>query len=108
MAIPEKRTLGTWCKWLGILIIASIGVVVVPKDKLLRAAKAIEQTLDGGVEFHVCAWPPPWSPSSRRSRRPSASTTRTSSRSWTASASRSARSASTSTRTAATPSYMRR
>lgn len=53
MAIPEKRSLGTWCTWLGVLLVASLGIVAVPKDKLLRAARAIELTLRDGVEFSV-------------------------------------------------------
>ena len=53
MAIPEKRTLGTWCKWLGVLVIAALGIVAVPKDKLLRASRAIEDALTDGVEFHI-------------------------------------------------------
>ena len=53
MAVPEKRSLGVWCVWLGVIIVASLGLVVVPKDKLLRAAAAITATLEGRAEFHV-------------------------------------------------------
>ena len=53
MAIPEKRALGTWCMWLGVLIIAALGIVVVPRDKLLRAGAAIESLLTDGLEFHT-------------------------------------------------------
>jgi hypothetical protein len=53
MASPEKRSLGVWCVWLGVIIVASLGLVVVPKDKLLRAATAITSTLEGRAEFHV-------------------------------------------------------
>ena len=45
MAIPEKRTLGTWTIWLGILIVVSLGVVAVPKDKLVRAAVVVSALL---------------------------------------------------------------
>ena len=52
MAIPEKRSLGSWAKWLGVLLIASCGLVVIPKDKLLRAATAISTVISQGCEFH--------------------------------------------------------
>ncbi len=29
MAIAEKRSLGTWCKWIGVLLIPILGLVVV-------------------------------------------------------------------------------
>ena len=45
MAIPEKRTLGAWAKWLGALLLAALGLVIIPKDKLMRAAHAIRETL---------------------------------------------------------------
>ena len=53
MAIPEKRTLGTWCVWLGVIIVASLGIVVVPREKLLRANMAIATLLNDGLEFHM-------------------------------------------------------
>ena len=53
MAIPEKRTLGSWMKWLGVIIIASLGIVIIPTDKLLRARATITQVLESGCEFHV-------------------------------------------------------
>lgn len=53
MAIPEKRTLGSWAKWLGVIIFASLGVVVIPRDKLLRARSVITRVLRGGCEFHI-------------------------------------------------------
>ena len=31
MAIPEKRSIGVWCQWIGALVFTSIGLVVVPK-----------------------------------------------------------------------------
>ena len=51
MAIPEKRSLGTWCVWLGILVFASLGAVVVPKHKLLRASSAARQALEGTLPY---------------------------------------------------------
>ena len=53
MAIHEKRSLGTWVSWLGVHILAFLGLIVVPKDKLLRASTAIRRTLQGKAEFHV-------------------------------------------------------
>ena len=53
MAIDEKRSLGTWSKWLGALILAGLGLVVVPKEKILRASQAVTLVLEGGAEFHV-------------------------------------------------------
>ena len=53
MAIPEKRTLGSWGKWLGVLLIVSLGIVAVPCDKILRASAAVIETLETGVHFHV-------------------------------------------------------
>ena len=51
MAIPEKRHLGSHATWLGVIIIVSLGIVVVPTAKLLRAAHAIRRTLSSGIEF---------------------------------------------------------
>ena len=53
MAIPEKRSLGAWGQWLGVLIVGALGILVVPRAKLLRAREAICQTLQGVVEFHL-------------------------------------------------------
>jgi hypothetical protein len=53
MAIDEKRSLGTWCKWLGVLLVAGLGLVVVPKAKILRASEAIALTLDGAADFQT-------------------------------------------------------
>ena len=39
MAIPKKRMLGTWGLWLGILIFSSLGCVIVPRAKLVRASE---------------------------------------------------------------------
>ena len=53
MAIATKRFLGSWCVWLGVLIIASIGLVIIPIDKLLRASATITTVLTSGCEFHT-------------------------------------------------------
>ena len=53
MAIPEKRYLGTWSVWLGVLLISGLGLVVVPRAKILRASVAVTEVLERGVEFHV-------------------------------------------------------
>lgn len=53
MAIPEKRTLGSWGRWLGVNVISNLGLVVVPRDKILRASAAIADVLERGVHFHV-------------------------------------------------------
>lgn len=51
-AIPEKRSLGSWTTWLGVVIVASLGVVFIPQPKLLRALAAIVKVLESGCEFH--------------------------------------------------------
>ena len=53
MAIPEKRTLGSWGKWLGVNVISNLGLVVVPRDKILRASAVISDVLERGVQFDV-------------------------------------------------------
>lgn len=51
MAIPEKRMLGTWGLWLGILIFAQLGFVLVPRSKLVRASQALSQASRGELSF---------------------------------------------------------
>ena len=53
MAIPEKRSLGSWSKWLGVLLVAGLGILVVPPDKLMRARAAIATVLRNEAEFHI-------------------------------------------------------
>jgi hypothetical protein len=53
MAIAEKRSLGTWCKWIGVLLIPILGLVVVTRDKILRASAAIGDALADRLEFHA-------------------------------------------------------
>eukprot|EP00965_Chrysotila_dentata_P038453 1277874-Pleurochrysis_carterae.AAC.3 len=51
MAIPEKRTLGVWARWLGAILFAGLGVVVIPKANLLRAASLMRAALGGSRDF---------------------------------------------------------
>ena len=51
MAIPEKRTAGTWALWLGILFFATLGVVAVPRAKLLRASASLRRAAQGELDF---------------------------------------------------------
>ena len=51
MAIPEKRMLGTWGVWLGILIFSQLGFILIPKSKLLRASQALRLTLTSELPF---------------------------------------------------------
>ena len=53
MAIPEKRSLGSWSKWIGAFLLFGLGIVVVPREKILRASAVISDVLSDGVEFHV-------------------------------------------------------
>ena len=71
MAIPEKRMLGVWGLWLGILIFSSLGLIVVPRSKLLRAASDCSKAVANSLPFddyrslmgllehirHACGWP---------------------------------------------------
>ena len=51
MAGADKRQLGGDVEWIGVYLLAAIGLVVIPKNKLLRARDAIERTLAGGITF---------------------------------------------------------
>ena len=51
MAIPKKRMLGTWGLWLGILIFSSLGCVIVPRAKLIRASDILRRVLDTQTSF---------------------------------------------------------
>ena len=53
MAVPEKRTIGVWCVWIGALIFAGLGLVAVPRAKIIRASAAIRELCSRGVEFAV-------------------------------------------------------
>ena len=47
----DKRQLGAHVEWIGILMLLGIGLVVVPKSKLLRARDGIKKALAGTAEF---------------------------------------------------------
>ena len=49
MAGPEKRQLGGGVLWVGVGLLAAIGLVVVPKNKLLRANDALRRAVDGQI-----------------------------------------------------------
>jgi hypothetical protein len=51
MAIPEKRAAGTRALWLGMLFFATLGVVAVPRAKLLRAATALYRAERGELDL---------------------------------------------------------
>jgi hypothetical protein len=51
MAIPEKRSLGVWGVWVGALIFAGLGIIVIPRQKILRCSEAITRLLRHGIEF---------------------------------------------------------
>jgi hypothetical protein len=43
MAIAEKRSLGTWCKWIGVLLFASLGLVVMEVGKQTQSGAEVRQ-----------------------------------------------------------------
>ena len=51
LAIPEKRFLGTWGVWLGILFFSALGLMTVPRQKLLRANAEVKRALRGELDF---------------------------------------------------------
>ena len=51
MAPPEKRACGTWAPWLGVLICAGLGLIVVPKEKRLRTTERLLSVLATPTEF---------------------------------------------------------
>ena len=51
MAIPEKRVLGVWGVWLGIAIFVFLGLLVVPKSKLVRASASVTEALNDNSTF---------------------------------------------------------
>ena len=51
MAIEEKRHLGTWAPWLGVILLAGLGFVLIPKAKLLRTVQRIDELLTSGLPF---------------------------------------------------------
>ena len=53
MAIPEKRVLGVWAPWLGMVLLPQLGLVVISPDKLLRSAKTLTDAVEGVTTFDV-------------------------------------------------------
>ena len=51
MASEEKRQLGAGVEWIGIFLLAAIGIAAVPRNKLLRAKDAVQRTLDGTITY---------------------------------------------------------
>ena len=51
MAGPEKRQLGGDVEWIGVYLLVAIGLVAIPKNKLLRAKDAVRRTLQGEITF---------------------------------------------------------
>ena len=51
MAIPQKRSAGTWALWLGIYFLSTFALAVLPRAKVLRAAAALRETLTSGLDF---------------------------------------------------------
>ena len=51
MAKPEKRALGTWVKWLGIIVVVSLGALIIPRVKLVRARHAIGKVMGNECTF---------------------------------------------------------
>ena len=51
MAIPEKRALGTFARWLGIKFLVNLGICYLPTDKELHAVQDISLMLDRGSKF---------------------------------------------------------
>ena len=51
MAGADKRQLGGDVEWVGVLLLAAIGLVAVPTNKLLRARHALLRTIAGEITF---------------------------------------------------------
>ena len=51
MAIPEKRSLGTSGRWLGINFLAQLGISAVPAQKILRACMSIDIARSQSMSF---------------------------------------------------------
>ena len=51
MAIPEKRSLGTAGRWLGINFLAQLGISAVPAQKILRACMSIDAARSQSMSF---------------------------------------------------------
>ena len=55
MAGAEKRQIGAHVEWIGILLLVGIGVVVVPRNKLIRARDALERARQGHCTYRRAA-----------------------------------------------------
>jgi len=51
MAIPEKQFFGTWAPWLGLNFYSTLGLIVIPPAKMVRAVEAIQSTLENAITF---------------------------------------------------------
>jgi hypothetical protein len=51
MAIPLKRSIGTWMPWLGALLFAGLGLIVIPRAKLARACTSLREALQARLDF---------------------------------------------------------
>ena len=51
MAGPEKRQMGAHVEWIGVCVIAAIGLLAIPKNKLLRARDALQRTLFESITY---------------------------------------------------------
>lgn len=51
MAGANKRQLGSDLEWIGVNIVAGLGLLIITRDKLIRAREAIARTLEGRITF---------------------------------------------------------
>ena len=51
MAGADKRQIGAHAEWIGVIILIGIGLVVIPRDKLIRARDALQRTARGEITF---------------------------------------------------------
>lgn len=51
MAGAEKRQIGPQAMWIGVTVLAALGVVVITREKLLRAREAIQRTMRKEITY---------------------------------------------------------
>ena len=51
MAGADKRQLGGDVEWIGVSVLVALGLIAVPKNKLIRARDALQRTLRGEITF---------------------------------------------------------
>eukprot|EP00966_Prymnesium_polylepis_P335978 7391313-Prymnesium_polylepis.1 len=51
MAGADKRQIGGDVEWIGVVLLAAIGLIVIPKNKLVRAKDALERAQAGLITF---------------------------------------------------------